>query len=114
MTQKGSEAKDFNKKSTAILHFQLLFFNFLFEIAGFIMAEMNVLTLFAIKYLTALGAFFIRRHIPRGKITGRIFLTAIKYRFIFAVFHNYFRSAFRARNANLTSFLLCKATRRES
>ena len=78
------------------------------------MTEINALTLFTIENLAAIGALFVSRHIPRGEITGRIFFAAIEYGLIFTVLHNDLRATLGARNADITSFLLSKATSRKA
>ena len=77
------------------------------------MTEKDVLSLLAIEDLTAVGASFIGRHIPRGKITGGILLTAVKYGLVLTVLHNYLRAALGASYADIARFLLGKAARRE-
>ena len=95
-------------------HQNLLLLNVLFKITGLIMTEDKALTFFTEEELSAIGTLFICRHIPRGKIAGRILFTAIKYRLVFTVFHNYFRATLGTRNAYITCFLLCKATSGET
>ena len=45
------------------------------------MTNYHRLSFFTEKNLTAIGTFFVYRHIPRRKIALRIFLTAVKYSF---------------------------------
>ena len=74
------------------------------------MANEKRLSFLAEKYLAALGTFLVGGKIPRRKIALGVFFTAVKYRLVSAVLHNYLRAALGTRNTDVLCLLLREVT----
>ena len=75
-------------------------------------AEDELSALSVKEHLAAIGAFFLKRKIPRGELTLGIPLTAIEHAACSTVLNDHAGAAIRASDTNIGRFLLGKAAGR--